>query len=650
MLQNKSNKAAKPSESIFKAFGAPLSFLFFIPALLATATAEQKPTRKADSMRRKIIANFSFSFSRTAIDLLRIGISLCVTSASFAANAPSQTPLFSVVSGAKPNLIFMLDNSGSMAFEFPENYYLDNACKDGVDAAGKGTNCSTSANYDVCKAGYTSGSWYTEPSGVAGRYKPESYNHNGRTRLGCKDSRGAWVRDNTSVETISVSTATKHGWYKMRSSTFNPQYYNPSITYTPRVQANGTNFSNTLKFVDNQASDGFYYNAGTAGYCYPNCPSRTNPNPNWDTAYAPRYTTYDGTKTIPITAKFSYAICTDASCESRQEVALTATSTTSVTLPVGHARSDCGKNATTCSAALERQNILNWYEWYRSRILSITTAVGQAMQGYDNKFRIGYGKYNAADSSSYWDSTRIDGGVRYFRDESTATQKWKSDFYSWLYGVQAYGGTPSHNALRLAGKYYNKENRTTLGNPWRNDPTSTSVESASTDLSCRRAYTIVLSDGAWNAGSSVGADRKYASINGTVNFSGSPGGNSTALQYNPSGATGWNNANTATRLAARGLYIPYTDGSVSSNGLADLAANYFWNTDFSSALPNNVPPIPGQNNPTFWQNMTTYTIGWGLTPTGDNGTSGGLTWASINKYINDWLAGNTAPPQNGGQQ
>ena len=535
------------------------------------------------SLKNSSKGAITLSLWHTAGQMLSAGIFFFfAATASFAANAPSQVPLFSVVSGAKPNLMFMLDNSGSMAFEFPENYYLDNACKDGIDSTG---------GKEDCKKGKTS---------------------------------------------------IKHGWYKMRSSTFNPQYYNPSITYAPRVQANGANLPNSLKFVDNQASDGFYYNAETAGYCYPNCPSRNNPSPSWDTAYAPRYTTYGLTSSVPSTAKFSYAICTDASCETRQEVFLTYASTASVTLPAGHARSDCGKTATSCSAALERQNILNWYEWYRSRILSITTAVGQAMQGYDNKFRIGYGKYNSANSSDYWDSSRVDQGVRYFRDESASTQKWKSDFYSWLYGVRAYGGTPSHNALQLAGKYYNKDNRTTLGNPWRNDPTSTAAENANSDLSCRRAYTIVLSDGAWNSGTSAGADRKYASINGTTNFSGSPGGNSTALQYIPSGATGWNSSNVTTKLAARSLYVPYTDGTISSNGLADLAANYFWNTDFSSALPNNVPSIPGQNNPTFWQNMTTYTIGWGLTPTGDNGVSGGLTWSSINKYINDWLAGNTA--------
>ncbi len=114
------------------------------------------------------------------------------------------------------------------------------------------------------------------------------------------------------------------------------------------------------------------------------------------------------------------------------------------------------------------------------------------------------------------------------------------------------------------------------------------------------------------------------------------------MLYYPSGAAGWNSSTLETKLKARNLYIPYSDGGISSRGLSDLAANLFWNKDFSS-LDNNVLPLDAQHNPTFWQNMTTYTIGWGLTPTGERGVSGGLTWAQINKYNNDWLSGVSSP-------
>ena len=264
------------------------------------------------------------------------------------------------------------------------------------------------------------------------------------------------------------------------------------------------------------------------------------------------------------------------------------------------------------------------------------------MQSYENKFRVGYVQYNSGGDAA----EHIVRGVNYFQDDpNNSANNWKTKFYDWIYGINPSGGTPSHNALTLAANYFaGTETQTSSGaaltNPWKNDPVSSAAISSS-DLSCRRAYAIVLSDGAWNSNTTQGADTKYASTMGTANFSGNPAGNAAALRYNPSGATGSDSANLATKLAARNLYIPYSDGGISSNGFADLTARYFWNTDFS-ALANNVPPIEGQHNPTFWQNMTTFTIGWGLTPSGDLGVTGGLTWDAINTYNNDWLAGRAA--------
>ena len=267
------------------------------------------------------------------------------------------------------------------------------------------------------------------------------------------------------------------------------------------------------------------------------------------------------------------------------------------------------------------------------------------MQSYENKFRVGYVQYNSGGDAA----EHIVRGVNYFKDEAdVAANNWKTKFYNWIYGINPDGGTPSHNALMLAANYYaGSETRTSSGaaltNPWKNNPASTDAIDSS-DLSCRRAYAIVLSDGAWNSATAAGVGTKYASTAGTTNFSGNPSGNSATLQYSPTGVNGVNSTNTATKLAARNLYIPYSDGGISSNGFADLTARYFWYTDFSTGstgLANNIPPIEGQHNPTFWQNMTTYTIGWGLTPSGDSGTVGGLTWDDINKYNNDWLAGNS---------
>ena len=497
----------------------------------------------------------------TGLGFIAAWVAATITvSDAFAATAPSQTPLYSAVPGAKPNLMFVLDNSGSMGFEFQEGYSVENSCK-------QTRNCS----------GY--------------------------------------------------------GWYSMRSSDVNTQYYNPSIEYLPRIDSSGAPLTNDLKFVDNQDSDEFSYSAPGINYTWN------------DDNYTPSYEVYTGT--VPSGKKFTYVRCTNGDCSNsanRTVVDITSPVSGTVALPAGHKRTDCGLTATTCAASKELANILNWHKWYRNRALAVGTAVGQAMQAYDNKFRVGYTQYNYTNTSNRTSgtATSIVRGVRYFKDENSTNQNWKTQFYNWIYDIIPAQGTPSHNALSLAAGYYGGTGRSTYGNPWKNDPTSTADVDNTADLSCRRAYSIVLSDGAWNEDTAKNVGTKYASTSTSgANFSGNPSGNATSLQFNPNGATGYDSTTPATKLAARNLYIPYSDGETSSNGFADLTARYFWHTDFSS-LPNNVPPIEGQHNPTFWQNMTTFTIGWGLTPSGDSGAAAnGLRWTQINAYNNDWLAGNT---------
>lgn len=478
-----------------------------------------------------------------------------------AATAPSQAPLYSAVPGAKPNLMFVVDNSGSMGFEFQEGYSVTDTCAQ---------------------------TWF----------------------------------------------CSSYGWFSMRSSDVNTQYYDPSITYSPRINPAGTALTNDLKFVDNQASAKFSYSAPGIDYTWN------------DDNYTPSYKVYLTGDNVPSNSKFTYVLCNNGNCSSSTNRTVVDLSfpagTGNITLPAGHKRTDCAATpTTTCPAAKELQNVLNWHKWYRNRALAVGTAVGQAMKNYDNKFRVGYSQYNYTNLNNRTSgtATSIVRGVRYFKDDTvTTSNNWKTQFYNWIYGIIPAQGTPSHNALSLAADYYDGTGRSTYGNPWKNDPTSTAATNTTTDLSCRRAYSIVLSDGAWNNGTSKNADTKYASTQGT-NFSGNPSGNPATLQFNPSGAAGWNSTNLATKLAARNLYIPYSDGEASSKGFADLTARYFWRKDFSD-LDNNVPAIEGQHNPTFWQNMTTFTIGWGLTPSGDSGTTNGLTWAQINQYNNDWLAGN----------
>lgn len=540
---------------------------------------------------------------------------LLVNAVSFAATAPTQPtqkPLLTGVTSSKPNIMFNLDNSGSMSWPFLETYSGTTSTY-GMRAPGVNA-MYYNPNYEYKPRVNADGTPYAPTAADAASGCPISTTTIGNIPAG----RGYNCRGGSGAQLLGTDRSTN--------------------------RPNGD-----MKFVDNkgwnnQALNGEtiggrngYSNGG--GYFSPIHLELTNPAPTDSFTYVTNCTE------LNCTAPVAYTIYPDGSIKMNTTITPAVVPTNNGTIAVtggtpvssvpvtAGKRSDCGVNATSCTGAQEIANILNWYRYYQNRMKSVSTAVGRALSDpkYDNQFRIGYSKYNVhsvqgnGNNIQVNSATAVDRGVRYFTNKGPG-QNWKDEFYNWLYTNAAAGGTTSHNAVKNVGNYY------FTSSPWKNDPTSTSAVNSASDLSCRRSFQILISDGAWNSGTATfpsppGAAR-YASIAGPT-FTGNPQGAAKTFTYSPTGN------------AARSLYIPYSDGAVnSSNGLADLTALYFWHTDFST-LPNNVPIKEGSNNPTFWQNMTTYAIGWGLTPSGNDipPAAGGLTREQIAKYKNDWLNG-----------
>ncbi|MEZ5706670.1 MAG: hypothetical protein R3E56_16260 [Burkholderiaceae bacterium] len=99
-------------------------------------------------------------------------------------------------------------------------------------------------------------------------------------------------------------------------------------------------------------------------------------------------------------------------------------------------------------------------------------------------------------------------GVRMLSRGSTEN----TQLYSWLNGMVSQGGTPLHFAVDRAAQYYSVGNNVTE-NPWRTDPTS----SSSPEMSCRRSFNLLFSDGGWTSGSPWGptsAGGDYDNIDG----------------------------------------------------------------------------------------------------------------------------------------
>lgn len=322
-------------------------------------------------------------------------------------------------------------------------------------------------------------------------------------------------------------------------------------------------------------------------------------------------------------------------------------------------------------SAEQRQNYANWYSYYRKRTFLMRTAVGRAFEALNDGYRVGFSTINSsktAATSSGFEPVGVFDGTH------------KSTVFTKLYNSTANGSTPLRGALSKIGQYYaNKASGQT------SDPVQ---------YSCQRNYALLSTDGYWNdsvndsygprdlSGNNVGntdgigVDRPMH--DGTVSVTtyervgyrvGSRGGNNCSnSQYRvretlqtSSNGTDWtpatpsapgNNNNGGTCRA--GTYVlPNTSGTnvadasqkangivyatatsststpaKSSNTLADVA-QYYYTTDLrSSALGNctssssgteqnvctNSLKAAGRDTATH-QHMTTFTIGLGVSGT-----------------------------------
>jgi len=227
----------------------------------------------------------------------------------------------------------------------------------------------------------------------------------------------------------------------------------------------------------------------------------------------------------------------------------------------------------------ERQNFANWYSYYRTRNYSAKAGISRAFASLGEGIRVGYGRINKGTNST------IDGksvpvivrGVRAF--EGTA----RKQFYDWLFDVEANGNTPLPRSLDAAGSYFENDH---ANGPWSTTP----GVSGGNHLSCRKSFTILMTDGYYNTG--------YINSVGNADGSGGP------TVTGPGGAS-------HTYVAKS----PFSDDH--SNSLGDIAMHY-WKRDLSS-LANRVPTTA--TNPAFWQHMVTYGIGFGVTGSIDPDTA-----------------------------
>lgn len=211
-------------------------------------------------------------------------------------------------------------------------------------------------------------------------------------------------------------------------------------------------------------------------------------------------------------------------------------------------------------------NYATWYSYHSTRMKVAKAGASLAFSGLEGEgYRVGYDTINSTGSNSY--SLPVvpipvtsDSGL--FRGAN------RTSWFNRLLTQDTAGGTPLRTALHRAGNYFE-----TNGAAW-------TVNGTGEELSCRRSYAILTTDGYWNDIAGGWATPFPVNL-------GNADGTSTAPNY----------------VAER----PYSDAF--NNTLADVAM-HFWKRDLRPTVGNNITPTPA--NPANWQHMVTFGVSIGL--------------------------------------
>jgi type IV pilus assembly protein PilY1 len=293
------------------------------------------------------------------------------------------------------------------------------------------------------------------------------------------------------------------------------------------------------------------------------------------------------------------------------------------------ARNDCA-GAPSCTYAEEIQNYARWYTYYRTRLNTMKTAGGRALQSFvhnptasptqHTKLRVGFITINAQKDGSGNLQSAVQ-PVRYLKvadfaggAAGTHADTWFSKLYTVGKSasprvdiINVLGATPLREALSRVGWIFSGKMGAGLTGGL------TQANDDPVQMSCQRNFALLTSDGYWNG----------------------PGGqmlNGTAMDnqdnVNPTPLAGYTDAvvNRSTGTYDGNL-LPGTTAGASAGGagtLADIAMYYYKNDLRGGTAPhtgpavngagndvsaNNVPSKAGNKNFVNHQHMVTYSVG-----------------------------------------
>lgn len=373
------------------------------------------------------------------------------------ATAPLATSASTLV---KPNILFVLDDSGSMTWDF-----LPDWANSSTDALAR--NSGYNSIY------YNPAITYTPPL----KYDGTSY--------------------------LSMTSANTTGWTKVPYDGFGVQ----TPSNFPNTGTNNLFTDATSGTTQNLTSSAYYYVFIPGEYCTSASQQSCNTQATFSSSYpipaklrwctdtylgTCRATRIDTAPTNGSTYTYPrypgqsykpsrYAVTTTVP-GSNTKVTITPT-VTSYPYPgttTRHTeRTDCAAASNgPCTYAEEMTNFANWWAYYRMRMQMAKSAASIAFSALDSQKRLGYMSINNNTGSDFLNVADVTSG---------ATGQ-KSQWYAKLVAAKPNNSTPLRTALSTAGRYYAGK-LSTVNSVSATDPMQ---------YACQRNYTMLSTDGYWN--------------------------------------------------------------------------------------------------------------------------------------------------------
>lgn len=441
---------------------------------------------------------------RTLAMLSGVLVAFAAATVNAAVTIPDK-PLL-VADGVAPNILFILDDSGSMQFTaMPEDAYDRNiAGQYGIGLADRPEARSSEHNsiyYDPSKtylpwknadgsrmANTPFTAVWTNPVTLASDDSFVNWNGNNRG-TGLSEDLSTYEQIFYVLKSGSPAKSTSASDYdrfSIRTTGGVTRIYKGSVSRTSEVL--GSNFGATAKQSYIVTAN---VPAGTTSVTFklsgPNGDADLYAKPSANNAWFAQSLESGSNESINVTnpvagqwtvSAYAYQTYTGASLSAEY---VTSSGETEAT-PTGR------------SVADELQNYANWFSYHRTRVKVAKAGASEAFSELGPNVRVGFDTIwnrpqGSTSNGSPSGSTpsmlipgRFEGGNR-------------TSFFTYLQSAQATNGTPLHGALQRAGRYFE------TSAPYKDT-------SGGTPLACRANYAILTTDGFWNSDSGYSASGK----------------------------------------------------------------------------------------------------------------------------------------------